>query len=78
MIGSSAAPVAGRGNAKAMNSLPKRPRTAFQLKGFHGMTIREIAQIMDSAEGTVKSHLFRATLFLREALSGWAVSEGRS
>lgn len=55
-----------------------RQRTAFQLKGFQGMTIREIAQIMDSAEGTVKSHLFRATRFLSEALSDWADPEGRS
>ena len=58
---------------KAMLLLPGKQRTVFQLKVFHGMTIHEIAQIMDSAEGTVKSHLFRATQSLREALSDWAV-----
>ena len=63
---------------KAMLSLPRKQRTAFQLKVFHGMTIHEIAQVMNAAEGTVKSHLFRATQHLREALSDWAVPEGRS
>lgn len=59
-----------------MNSLPERQRNAFQLKGFHGVTIREVAQIMDSAAGTMKSHFFQTTRFLREALNDWAVPEG--
>jgi RNA polymerase sigma-70 factor (ECF subfamily) len=63
---------------KAMLSLPRKQRTAFQLKVFHGMTIHEIAAVMNSAEGTVKSHLFRATQYLRGALSDWAVPERRS
>jgi DNA-directed RNA polymerase specialized sigma24 family protein len=36
------------------------------------MSIPEIAQVMKMAEGTVKSHLFRATHVLREALKEWA------
>jgi DNA-directed RNA polymerase specialized sigma24 family protein len=36
------------------------------------MSIREIAQVIGTAEGTVKSHLFRATRFLREELKEWA------
>jgi RNA polymerase sigma-70 factor (ECF subfamily) len=44
----------------------------FQLKVIHGMTIREIAQVVGAAEGTVKSHLFRATQFMREALREWS------
>jgi RNA polymerase sigma-70 factor (ECF subfamily) len=63
---------------KAVLSLPGKQRTAFQLKVFHGMTIHEIAKVMNAAEGTVKSHLFRATQQLREALSDWAVPGGRS
>jgi len=63
---------------KAMLSLPQKQRTAFQLKVLHGMTIHEIAEVMNAAEGTVKSHLFRATQHLREALSDWAAPEGRS
>jgi RNA polymerase sigma-70 factor (ECF subfamily) len=63
---------------KAMLLLPRKQRTAFQLKVLHGMTIHEIAEVMNAAEGTVKSHLFRATQHLREALSDWAVPERRS
>ncbi|UCG11392.1 MAG: sigma-70 family RNA polymerase sigma factor [Deltaproteobacteria bacterium] len=55
----------------ALNSLPERQRAVFQLKVLHGMSIREIAEVMQAAEGTVKSHLFRATRFLREALKEW-------
>lgn len=56
----------------ALASLPEKQRVVFQLKVLHGMRIREIAQIMGSAEGTVKSHLFRATQFMRDALQEWA------
>jgi RNA polymerase sigma-70 factor (ECF subfamily) len=58
---------------KALISLPERQRMAFQLKVFQGMSIREIAQVMGSAEGTVKSQLFRATHSLRTALQDWVV-----
>jgi RNA polymerase sigma-70 factor (ECF subfamily) len=56
---------------KSLRSLPEKQRLAFQLKVFQGMSIREIAQVMGTAEGTVKSHLFRATHFLRGALKEW-------
>jgi RNA polymerase sigma-70 factor (ECF subfamily) len=56
---------------QALASLPEKQRVVFQLKVLHGMRIREIAKIMGSAEGTVKSHLFRATHFMREALQEW-------
>ncbi len=59
---------------KAMMTLPERQRVAFQLKAFQEMSIREIAEIMGSTEGTVKSHLFRATHTLRKVLKDWAVS----
>jgi RNA polymerase sigma-70 factor (ECF subfamily) len=57
---------------ESLKSLPERQRTVFQLKVLDGMTIPEIAEVLGAAEGTVKSHLFRATRFLREALEGWA------
>ena len=56
---------------ESLRSLPEKQRVAFQLKVFQGMSIREIAQGMGTAEGTVKSHLFRATHFLRGALKEW-------
>jgi len=55
----------------AMKALPEKQRAAFQLKVLHGMSISEIAQVMGTAEGTVKSHLFRATRALRQALKNW-------
>jgi RNA polymerase sigma-70 factor (ECF subfamily) len=55
----------------SLSALPRKQRLAFQLKVLHGMSIKEIAQVMGTAEGTVKSHLFRATQFLREALKAW-------
>lgn len=57
---------------EALAALPEKQRVVFQLKVLHGMRIREIAQIMGSAEGTIKSHLFRATQFMRDALQEWA------
>jgi RNA polymerase sigma-70 factor, ECF subfamily len=56
---------------RAMKELPEKQRVAFQLKVVQGMRIGEIAQVMGTAEGTVKSHLFRATHSLRQALKDW-------
>ena len=58
----------------ALKALPDRQRMVFQLKVLHEMTIREIAQVTGSSEGTIKSHLFRATHFLRNVLKDWAAS----
>lgn len=58
---------------KALGDLPDKQRMVFQLKVIHGMRIREIAEVMESAEGTIKTHLFRATRFLRKALEEWVV-----
>lgn len=55
----------------AIKALPEKQRVAFQLKALEGMRIGEIAQLMGTAEGTVKSHLFRATHSLRQALKDW-------
>jgi RNA polymerase sigma-70 factor (ECF subfamily) len=57
---------------KALAAMPARQRLAFELKVLHGMSLKEVAQVMDAAEGTVKSHLFRATQFLQRALKDWA------
>ena len=58
----------------ALKALPDKQRMVFQLKVLHEMTIREIAQVTGSSEGTIKSHLFRATHFLRNVLKDWAES----
>ena len=56
---------------KVMNTLSERQRDIFQLKIFHEMSIPEIAQMMNLAEGTVKTHLFRATQVIQKRLKGW-------
>ena len=56
---------------KALKSLSEKQRAVFQLKVFQEMSIPEIAEIMGLAEGTVKTHLFRATRFIRSQLRKW-------
>ena len=53
----------------ALNSLPAKQRTAFLLKNHEGLSIREIAKVMQTAEGTVKTHLHRAVITLRQSLA---------
>ena len=57
---------------EALKQLSDRQKMIFQLKIFEEMRISEIAQMMGLAEGTVKSHLFRATQIVRGALADWA------
>jgi RNA polymerase sigma-70 factor, ECF subfamily len=58
----------------ALKALPDKQRMVFQLKVLHEMTIKEIAQMTGSSEGTIKTHLFRATHSLRTVLKEWAES----
>ena len=57
---------------EALESLPARQRTAFVLKNHQGLSIKEIAELMETAEGTVKVHLHRAVTALRERLAEFA------
>jgi RNA polymerase sigma-70 factor (ECF subfamily) len=57
--------------AKALEGLSDKQRVIFQLKAFQEMSIPEIAEVTGLAEGTVKSHLFRATQALRRRLGEW-------
>ncbi|HAG51057.1 MAG: hypothetical protein A2X87_06380 [Deltaproteobacteria bacterium GWC2_42_51] len=52
----------------AIRSLPAQQREVFVMKHFHGMKISEIAECLKCAEGTIKSHLFRAIKNLQEIL----------
>jgi len=54
---------------EALEELSPSQRLAFVLRHWEGMSIREIADVLGAAEGTVKSHLFRATRTLRVELS---------
>lgn len=55
----------------ALRGLSEHQRTVFQLKVFQEMSIPEIAAVTGMAEGTVKSHLFRATQSVRGQLRQW-------
>src|ERR1041385_4947915 len=57
---------------EALAALPARQRTAFILKNHQGLSIKEIAELMETAEGTVKVHLHRAVTALRQSLAEFA------
>ena len=56
----------------ALQKLPDKQRTAFILKNNQGLSIKEIAEMMQTAEGTVKVHLHRAVTTLRQSLAEFA------
>lgn len=56
----------------ALAALPAKQRAAFILKNHQGLSIREIAAILETAEGTVKVHLHRAVTALRQSLAEFA------
>jgi RNA polymerase sigma-70 factor (ECF subfamily) len=53
----------------AVESLSPRQRITFILKHYEGYKIREIAEMLNCKEGTVKKYLFDATKKLRKKLS---------
>lgn len=54
---------------RSMEKLSDRERTVFVLKHQHGYKLREIAVMLECAEGTIKNYMFRATQKMRQALS---------
>lgn len=54
---------------QVLDQLPAKQRTAFILKNHQGLSIKEIAELMETAEGTVKVHLHRAVTVLRQRLA---------
>ena len=53
----------------ALDTLSPRERAAFTLKQYQGYKIREIAGILNCAEGSVKNYLFRAMNKMRAGLA---------
>jgi len=53
---------------KGLNLLSVKERAVFTLKQFQNYKIREIAEILNCAEGTVKNYLFRATQKMKNYL----------
>lgn len=59
----------------ALDGLSSGQREAFVLVHFEGFTVAEAAAVLGKAEGTIKSHVHRATTALREALGDlWEAS----
>ena len=56
----------------AVKALPLQQREVFVMRHFHEMKLGEIARCLNCAEGTVKSHLFRAVRNLQERLKDFA------
>lgn len=61
-------PLAAIDLEQAIGELPPQARAVFVLHDIEGYKHREIAAMMDLAEGTCKAHLHRARTLLREAL----------
>ena len=54
----------------ALATLPEKQRLVFVLRHYRYLKLKEIADLMNCAEGTVKRYLFEATRKLREQLRG--------
>lgn len=52
----------------AIEKLDKKHKEVFELRHFDGLSIKEIAEVLSSNEGTIKSRLFYATKQLAEQL----------
>ncbi|NUO81881.1 RNA polymerase sigma factor [candidate division KSB1 bacterium] len=61
----------GQEITSALATLSEKQRAVFVLRHFHGHKLQEIADILDTAEGTVKNYLFRATQHLQKRLRAY-------
>ena len=59
----------GEALEKQLNKLDKKHREVFTLRHIDGLSIKEIAEIIQINEGTVKSRIFYATKQLASRLS---------
>ncbi len=53
---------------RGIESLDEKHKEAFSLRHLEGLSIKEISEILDINEGTVKSRIFYATKYLAEEL----------
>ncbi|MFN5878904.1 MAG: RNA polymerase sigma factor [Flavobacteriales bacterium] len=62
---------------KSLADLDEKHQEAFTLRHMEGLSIKEIAEVLDLNEGTVKSRLFYATKYLAESLKDFNPIENR-
>ena len=60
-----------RAVADAVEALPPQQRLALVLRVHHGLPYREIAEILESSEGTVRANYFHAVANLRTQLKAF-------
>ena len=59
----------GRRMGAVLDGLPGNQRTAFLLRNHQGLSITDIAKVMQTTEGTVRVYLHRAVSALRQSLA---------
>lgn len=59
----------GRAVGKIMATLPDEQRTVIVLKEYHGLTFREIADLLDCPQSTVKTRLYQGLNVLRQRIA---------
>jgi RNA polymerase sigma-70 factor (ECF subfamily) len=62
---------------KNLAELDDKHKEAFSLRHIEGLSIKEIAEVLEINEGTVKSRLFYATKYLAESLKEFNPIENR-
>jgi len=61
---------------QALNKLSPKQRMIFTLRHYQEYSIREIAEHMESTEGSIKKHLFRAVEMLKKRLRRFVMEDG--
>lgn len=59
---------------KALNTLPEEQRMVVIMKEYEGLKIREIAEVMNISENTIKSRLYYALGSLKQCLDQWNIT----
>ncbi|MGF1671031.1 MAG: RNA polymerase sigma factor [Balneolaceae bacterium] len=61
---------------RALLAIPKEQRTVIILKEFEELTFREISEILDEPENTVKSRMYYGLSALRKIFKKWNIKKG--
>lgn len=61
--------------SKALKTLPEEQRMVVIMKEYEGLKIREIAEVMNLSENTVKSRLYYALGSLKKQLEQWNINK---